>query len=512
MRNSGIVFILISLGVFFAGCSKTAPDSGGGGDVPVKAGEISVAQNSFTIDEKGGTLTVSLKSTKDWWCTPSSWISVSPSQGKGSESAQQITLSVVENEQYLERTGTVKFSLRDDVKSVEVTVKQSPARPETVSVAEFFKKDVNTLAWYTINAVITSIESREYGDIYVKDDTGELFIYGLTKARSSGNDKSFSSLGLNEGDILTFCTVRSEYRDEPQAGSADAPAYYVSHKKGSPLPPVYSDFKADGSNAGWMELPAAEAKDGFVFLHHGMKIGSQKSRNNSTFFDKKNLTALWVAYPLTRKTMGYGSRTDTWDLDPLLSREEQPVIKSTYNHVEASREPEGGYFARGHQLPSADRLAYEANKKTFYGVNIAPQLACTEGTDGALDFNSGVWSDLENQIRVWAKDYETDTIYVVTGCLPGESSRYVLDNDDKRVTVPKAFYKALLRLSGGTYTGCAFYFEHKLYEKGTKFKDYVVTIDKLESMTGLDLFHNLPDDIENTVEAANPAGEPFWWD
>lgn len=504
--------ILAITAITFCACSKTDPDNNQSSGNDNVVGEISIDPSYAEIDAEGGDLTLSLKANMDWWCTSESGLTVTPSSGSGSSSPQSVTVHIDKNSQFIVNKIKVSFSLKDVVKSCDFTVSQASALPQLTSIADFSTKDVNTLAWYTIKGVITSIESKEYGDFYIKDDTGELFVYGMTKTKSDTNDKSFSAIGLNEGDILTFVTIRSEYRGEPQAGSSTSPAYYVSHEKGAPLDPVYKDFKAQTTDAGWMELPEFSANDDFVFLHHGMKIGSKKSRNNSTYFDKKNLTALWVAYPLTRKTIGYGSRTDTWGLDPLLSRDEQPVIKLTYQSVEATQEPEGGYFARGHQLPSADRLAYEANVKTFYGVNIAPQMASAGGASGDPDFNAGVWGDLENTIRVWAKNYDTDTLYVVTGCIPGDSNRYILDNDEKHVTVPSHFYKAILRLSAGEYMACGFYFENKLYPSGTAYKDYSMSIDELETKTGINFFVNLPDDIENKVESEYPVSLSWWWE
>ena len=45
-----------------------------------------------------------------------------------------------------------------------------------------------------------------------------------------------------------------------------------------------------------------------------------------------------------------------------------------------------------------------------------------------------------------------------------------------------------------------FWFEHKEYSTST-YADYAVSVNDIESWTGLDLFANLPDSIEETVEA-----------
>ena len=50
----------------------------------------------------------------------------------------------------------------------------------------------------------------------------------------------------------------------------------------------------------------------------------------------------------------------------------------------------------------------------------------------------------------------------------------------------------------------AFWFEHKEYDSSDSDYNYVthaVSVDRIESLTGLDLFTNLPDELESTAEA-----------
>ena len=41
-------------------------------------------------------------------------------------------------------------------------------------------------------------------------------------------------------------------------------------------------------------------------------------------------------------------------------------------------------------------------------------------------------------------------------------------------------------------------------------KKYVISIDKMEELTGIDFFCNLPDDVENKVEAATYTQSWKW--
>lgn len=254
----------------------------------------------------------------------------------------------------------------------------------------------------------------------------------------------------------------------------------------------------------WMELP--QVKDASGYRIHTAPIGDKNYRNYSYQFDGKNMVALWVAYPLcdlyTKKTV---QRTDKWAYDPFLAEDAQPVYFKAGNIYD---DGQGGVkYNRGHQLPSADRLAStRMNEQTFYFTNIAPQMA-----DKA--FNAGPWEDLESAVRTWsASSNGTDTLYVVTGCVVDKPIEYRMDNNGKQVSVPNGFYKALLRLSKeGTYMGAAFYLDHKNYQgQSVTIKEFALSIKELEEKTGVTFFANLPTDKSAAVKAENPKNNTFW--
>ena len=130
------------------------------------------------------------------------------------------------------------------------------------------------------------------------------------------------------------------------------------------------------------------------------------------------------------------------------------------------------------------------------------------------ELNGALWADLEQNVREWSwpDSHETDTLYVVTGCVVDDSETFVKDNDGKRVTVPTHYYKALLRVYQGNYSAIGFYLDHKKYDVNKIDKSMAVSIDELEALTGEDFFHNLPDGIEASVESKDPKAETWWWD
>lgn len=285
---------------------------------------------------------------------------------------------------------------------------------------------------------------------------------------------------LDNGRNWVFCTVT-------QAGSGQQP---------DPDPDPVPDI--DLTKTGWLELPSMDDPE-LGYYSHSFEMRGKEYRNYSFGWSQDDLVALWVAYPLcstyTNKTV---DRTNAWAYDPLLGAEYSSAPFGGY----------GGSYARGHQIPSADRLcSYEANAQTFYGTNMTPQLN---------QHNEGLWSSLEGMVRNVANT--SDTTYVVTGCVVKGSTKFTEDSDGKKMTVPVAYYKALLRYSKAstlrTWSAAAFYTEHKDYGNYTPFKDIAMSVDQLEEILGIDLFVNLPAKVGEAraaeLEAEDPTTNSVW--
>ncbi|MBR5399104.1 MAG: DNA/RNA non-specific endonuclease [Bacteroidales bacterium] len=255
------------------------------------------------------------------------------------------------------------------------------------------------------------------------------------------------------------------------------------------------------TSPGWIELPELKSGTGHKFVTHSFT--GKSLRSFSYDWNSTDLVANWVAYPLNKGLIGSGGRSDAWGLDPKLTSAEQPILASGYK----------GSYDRGHQLPSADRLTYAENVKTFYYTNMTPQMNA---------FNGQIWLTAESMVRGWSTS--SDTLYVVTGCVVKGSSKKAYDNNGKAVTVPVAYYKAVVRyvknstLGYSGYMGLAMYFEHKSYSHSNinnTMTDIVMSIDALEAKLGLDLFPNLVTvagkSVSDQVEAEDPTKVSFWW-
>lgn len=100
-----------------------------------------------------------------------------------------------------------------------------PDAIEHITVAAFLEKSVSATTYYELTGKISNISNSTYGNFDLTDETGTVYVYGLTATKVSSNDKSFSSLGLREGDVVTLHGTR-DYHEKDQVGG---PAYYISH-------------------------------------------------------------------------------------------------------------------------------------------------------------------------------------------------------------------------------------------------------------------------------------------
>lgn len=179
----------------------------------------------------------------------------------------------------------------------------------------------------------------------------------------------------------------------------------------------------------------------------------------------------WVAYELTRDRLKteWVQRTNDFRPDPKIS-----TGSATPQDYKRS-----GYD-RGHLAPAADMaFSEEAMSQSFYMSNMCPQVR---------GFNVGVWRELEELTRDWAKKFRH--LYVVTG--PVLNKPYIDWIGQNEVAVPHAFYKVLLDLSEPELKGIAWIIPNEVTEM--PLTKYATTIDEVEELTGIDFFAELMDE------------------
>ncbi|WPO80506.1 DNA/RNA non-specific endonuclease [Flavobacterium sp. KACC 22761] len=183
-------------------------------------------------------------------------------------------------------------------------------------------------------------------------------------------------------------------------------------------------------------------------------------------YNEKYEQAEWLAYELKKEYLKNGDYKRPYFI-------EDPKV--TTGSADWRNYKNSGYD-KGHLCPAGDmEFNKDAYNDTFYTSNISPQKH---------DFNSGIWNRIEQKTRYFAQKY--NDIYIVTGGILKDSDKKI---GTENVAVPKYFYKIVLAKSGKEHKAIAFLVPNEDSDKSIY--DFVVPIETLEKMTGIDFFPNL---------------------
>ena len=292
---------------------------------------------------------------------------------------------------------------------------------------------------------------------------------GKKKTNSTGSLKGFILLIILVAGVLYFyqnkdnSTISKQLQQQMKE---------VVDNTSQQLEKETPETEVDKRTISQLEIPVTIKKRNEIRLN---RTGFTISYNN--FYKVPN----WVAWELTRQeTTGNEERKSKFLPDPDLP--EPRVEHSDYTH--------SGYD-RGHMAPAADmKWSEKAMQESFYMSNICPQNQ---------KLNRDDWGDLENECRTWAKKYRN--VYIVCGPIYDSSNPKRIGQH--KVAVPDRFFKVVLIYNRKNPVAMGFLFENIAGHH--KLEKYMVSVDTLETITGLDFFSQLPDNIEKQVEANIPA-------
>ena len=259
----------------------------------------------------------------------------------------------------------------------------------------------------------------------------------------------------------------STSKDEAKEGNETVRKELPTKRKPTGNTPAEKERKEDGVR---YEIPQMDKESQGVVIEH---VGHTLSYN------KEYNTPHWSAWQLTREhTDGTVSRSSKFWADP--------AVEKAYR-VEWYEYKESGYD-RGHMCPAGDmKWSMEAMHDCFYMSNMCPQTS---------ELNSGAWNKLEMKCREWAE--QEGALYIVCGPIYKSGNRETI-GIEHAIRVPDEFFKAVLSLRKGQEKAVAFIFRND--DSSQSYKTAATTVDHVEEITGLDLFHNLDDETEEKVEA-----------
>lgn len=312
-----------------------------------------------------------------------------------------------------------------------------------------------------------------------------------TLSRTSGNGNGSISgymkanTGAERSVIITITAGKEEAK------------FTLKQLAGNGSNPVPDPEKPSGY-ASMLEIPALKGGSMNQFITHTTKRNGKDYPTYSLEYSYKYKHSYWIAYRFDNTTGGNVGRNEAYKPDPELPSQ----YAAKHNDYTNS-----GY-TRGHLCASSDRqYSKEANQQTFYMSNISPQ------SGNGFNQSGSAWNTGEDKVQAWGYNISrsTDTLYVVKGGTIGEGMiKGYIKNE---IAIPKYFFMAVLFRSGDNYKAIGFYMPHENLKDDPDKKDpkkYLMSIDALEQKTGIDFFHNLPDNIENTVEATYNVNDWQW--
>ena len=187
-----IPFFLAVVAAVFTACSDD--------NDPTYFDEIRVSQSYVSLNTNGGSTSIDIKANGSWTVSEGpEWLTVSPASGTGNGT---ITFSADAGEG---RTAEVLITCEG--KTQRINIIQGIATVSNATCAEVLAgPDSKT---YRVTGTVTKIVNTTYGNWYLNDGTGEVYIYGTLD--SKGGTKNFLSWGLEVGDQVTVEGPKTTY-------------------------------------------------------------------------------------------------------------------------------------------------------------------------------------------------------------------------------------------------------------------------------------------------------------
>ncbi|MFI3293123.1 MAG: DNA/RNA non-specific endonuclease [Rikenellaceae bacterium] len=212
----------------------------------------------------------------------------------------------------------------------------------------------------------------------------------------------------------------------------------------------------------------------FCFAQYEPKVAGEFVQHTYYCLDynEQHEQANWVYYSLKPENItGEAERSNTFRIDPKVSTKSA----STSDYTKSG-------YDRGHLCPAADMSHNEeAMRESFYMSNMSPQ---------APSLNRGRWKNLEELVRVWCKD--NGELHITVGAILKDGLPQIGANG---VSVPESYYKVIYSVSDGEMIG----FIMPNQKLDGEVASYATTIDEVESLIGIDLFPQLDQTKEATI-------------
>ena len=191
MKLKYILASFVAAATLMVGCTVEEPVS--------QLSGLEVSNDYVTVSaDAQSSATITVTADEAWSATASdSWFSVSPSNG----SAGQSSLTITASEASSARSGEVHIKMGSKTKIISFN-QSAPAGVEVPpsTCAEVIAGENIT---YKVVGTVTKIANDQYGNWYLADDTGEIYIYGTFNSKGAypkDADGGWAGFGIEVGD------------------------------------------------------------------------------------------------------------------------------------------------------------------------------------------------------------------------------------------------------------------------------------------------------------------------
>ena len=268
--------------------------------------------------------------------------------------------------------------------------------------------------------------------------------------------------GFVSANYATTAEATAPMTNEPRIQQKKTSEYQSA--KGATKTAVFQTFKP---------ILAAPIKGERLLIREGYTVSYNTEKRQPNY----------VAWYLTpQRLKGNNKRSEFFYEDAELNDNEKSLLDDYYNSG----------FDRGHLCPAGDnKWSRRAMIESFYLSNNSPQTH---------SLNNESWRILEEACREWVR-FGHRNIYIISGPIFSDKQTRKIK---RRIPVPAQFFKALLCLDKGKESGIAFIYDNNT--ENQTMQGTAVSIDKVEEITGYDLFNTVNKNLQEKLERQSNFG------
>ena len=182
--------------------------------------EIKVDKSYVGFAQGGGSASISLTATDSWTVSvpekAAGWLSVNPSSGSAGNASFTITAAAADES----REATIMINCAGKTQNINVIQQAEKTEKPITPIATVIATGAGS---FRIRGTVTRLVNDQYGNFYVEDETGSIYIYGVKDAQGYPKDGSggWARFGIDVGDIVTLEGPYTKYGDNDELVDAE---------------------------------------------------------------------------------------------------------------------------------------------------------------------------------------------------------------------------------------------------------------------------------------------------